>query len=129
MITGHQFSLDHFFLPWGRFDHFGVVLTLGRFDCNYQIKSAPVSGMLVYTPVFHQDSKTSMSVYTLPETVISMANFSTEVQFAQNLASNEKKIRDKALKKLKKYLRLKSSSKGDSACRTSKQLGNYPYPS
>ena len=44
-----------------------------------------------------------------------MANFSTEVQFAQNLASNEKKIRDKALKKLKKYLRLKSSSKGDSA--------------
>ena len=43
-----------------------------------------------------------------------MANFSAEVQFAQNLASNEKKIRDKALKKLKKYLRLKSSSKGDS---------------
>jgi len=34
-----------------------------------------------------------------------------EVKFAQNLAGNEKKIRFRAVKKLKKYLRAKSSSK------------------
>ena len=43
---------------------------------------------------------------------ISMANCPLEVKFAQNLAANEKKTRDKSLKKLKKYLRLKSSKKG-----------------
>lgn len=34
-----------------------------------------------------------------------------EIKFAQNLAANEKKIRFRAVKKLKKYLRAKSSSK------------------
>ncbi|KAL3887130.1 hypothetical protein ACJMK2_027084 [Sinanodonta woodiana] len=38
---------------------------------------------------------------------------SAEVHFAQRLASNEKKTRDKAVKKLKKYLQAKSSTKGD----------------
>ncbi|KAL3887128.1 hypothetical protein ACJMK2_027082 [Sinanodonta woodiana] len=38
---------------------------------------------------------------------------SAEVQFAQRLASNEKKTRDKAVKKLKKYLQAKSSTKRD----------------
>ena len=42
----------------------------------------------------------------------SMAHTVVEVKFAQNLAANERKTRDKALKKLKKYLRLKSSKKG-----------------
>ncbi|KAK6185167.1 hypothetical protein SNE40_007459 [Patella caerulea] len=36
---------------------------------------------------------------------------STEIQFAQRLASNERKIRDKAIKKLKKYLEIRSKSK------------------
>ncbi|KAK3601270.1 hypothetical protein CHS0354_040449 [Potamilus streckersoni] len=38
---------------------------------------------------------------------------SAEVHFAQRLASNEKKTRDKAVKKLKKYLQAKSSAKRD----------------
>ncbi|WAR06184.1 RRP1-like protein [Mya arenaria] len=43
-----------------------------------------------------------------------MANIMpVEVKFAQNLAGNEKKTRFKAVKKLKKYLRAKSSSKKD----------------
>ena len=42
-----------------------------------------------------------------------MASSSVEVKFAQNLAANEKKKRDKSLKKLRKFLRLKSSKKGD----------------
>ncbi|KAK8374898.1 hypothetical protein O3P69_010132, partial [Scylla paramamosain] len=33
-----------------------------------------------------------------------------EILFAQRLADNEKKVRDRALKKLRKYLRLKSSN-------------------
>lgn len=35
--------------------------------------------------------------------------FSAEVHFAQRLASNEKKIRDKAMRKLKKWLDAKSA--------------------
>ncbi|KAL4219159.1 Ribosomal RNA processing protein 1 B [Mactra antiquata] len=38
-----------------------------------------------------------------------MTSLPVEIQFAQNLAGNEKKKRDKALKKLRKYLKAKSS--------------------
>ncbi|XP_067675685.1 ribosomal RNA processing protein 1 homolog A-like [Haliotis asinina] len=40
-----------------------------------------------------------------------MAAPSAEIQFAQKLAANEKKIRTKALKKLRKYIRSKSAAK------------------
>jgi hypothetical protein len=40
-----------------------------------------------------------------------MENLPVEIKFAQNLAGNETKTRNKAVKKLKKYLRAKSASK------------------
>ena len=39
-----------------------------------------------------------------------------EIKFAQNLAANDKKIRFRAVKKLRKYLRAKSSSKKGKTC-------------
>ncbi|XP_046583713.1 ribosomal RNA processing protein 1 homolog A-like [Haliotis rubra] len=43
--------------------------------------------------------------------MVKMAAPSAEIQFAQKLAANEKKIRNKALKKLRKYIHSKSAAK------------------
>ncbi|XP_071545674.1 uncharacterized protein Nnp-1 isoform X2 [Panulirus ornatus] len=46
----------------------------------------------------------------VPSTVASNVGTMSEILFAQRLADNQKKIRDRALKKLKKYLLVRSSS-------------------
>lgn len=51
-------------------------------------------------------SQTNMAPALMVSNMVSMK----EIQFAQRLADNEKRIRDRALKKLKRYLSVKSSA-------------------